>query len=91
MTGGHVAAAPQILGLVATAAPMPQTCGDGVCAAEFSAFCLHRHRTMPVAGIAYRPAEGAELTLTVTGPGGVKRSETVPSLTHARVGSLSAL
>lgn len=71
---GRVAAAPQILGLVASDEPMPLTCADGVCAAEFTAFCLQRERYMPEPGTAYRPAAGTELTLTVTRPDGTKRA-----------------
>lgn len=74
MMGGRVAAAPQILGLVATTEPTPLTCVGGICTAEFSTFCLQRQRIMPVAGTAYRPADGTELTLTVAGPDGTKWS-----------------
>ena len=74
MVGGGVAAAPQILGLLATVKPMPLTCANGMCAAEFSAFCMQKHRTSPAAGTAYRAVKGTELTLTYTDPGGAKRS-----------------
>ena len=62
--GGRASAAPQILGLVATTAPTPLTCSDGMCSAQFSAFCLQQHRISPTAGTAYRPAKGTALTLS---------------------------
>jgi hypothetical protein len=71
--GGRASAAPQILGLLATMAPTPLTCDDGMCSAQFSAFCLQQHRKSPTAGTAYRPAEGTVLTLTYTGPDGVEK------------------
>ncbi len=74
VVGRGVAAAPQILGLLATAEPTPLTCADGICAAEFSAFCIQKHRTSPPAGTAYRAAKGTELTLTYTDPSGARRS-----------------
>jgi len=71
---GPAAAAPQILGLVASAAPVPLTCAAGECAAAFPAFCLQRERTMPRQDAAYRAAEGTVLTLTFTGPDGMRRA-----------------
>ena len=62
--GGRASAAPQILGLLATNAPTPLTCNDGICSAQFSAFCLQQHRKSPTAGTAYRPAKRTALTLT---------------------------
>ncbi len=47
------AAAPQMLGLVATDAPTPLRCLNGACVAELSAFCLQRWRAIPAAGTAY--------------------------------------
>jgi hypothetical protein len=72
--GGRASAAPQILGLLATTAPTPLTCTDGVCSAQLSAFCLQEHRKSPTAGTAYRPAKGTALTLSVTGRDGVERT-----------------
>ena len=72
--GGRASAAPQILGLLATTAPTPLTCNDGVCSAQFSAFCLQEHRISPTAGTAYRPARGTALTLSFTGPDGIERT-----------------
>lgn len=63
-------AAPQMLGLVATAAPAPLTCEGGVCQAELSAFCLQRERDMPVPGTAYAPVDPAMITLVARMPDG---------------------
>lgn len=60
-------AAPQILGLVASAQPIPLTCEGGVCRAEVSSVCLQQHRKSPEPGTAYLPAEGSEITLTGAG------------------------
>jgi len=68
-------AAPQILGLIASAVPM--TCVDGTCTAELSAVCLQEHRPTPSTGTVYRPAKGIDITLTVTGPNGVERRKRV--------------
>ncbi len=64
---GELKAAPQILGLVASAEPTQLTCTDGVCKAEFSAFCLQEHRKSPNSGTVYLPSIKTELTLSVQG------------------------
>lgn len=67
-------AAPQILGLVATAEPVPMQCANGRCSALLSAFCLQKDRLPPDFGTAYVPADGAEITLIVTDAnGGIRR------------------
>lgn len=63
-------AAPQILGLVATAEPLALDCADGVCRVEVSSACLQKHRPVPQDGTAYRPADGADIGLIATGPDG---------------------
>ncbi|NQV57763.1 MAG: hypothetical protein HQ503_18010 [Rhodospirillales bacterium] len=73
-------AAPQILGLVATAEPVPLSCAGGICSAEISAVCLQEHRPAPDAGTAYRPAQGAALTLVVESEDGVQRELPVAGL-----------
>jgi hypothetical protein len=60
-------AAPQILGLLATAAPVALTCEGGVCTAELSAFCLQEKRPIPKVGTAYLPAPGTRITLQIAG------------------------
>lgn len=66
-------AAPQILGLVATAGPVPMQCDGGRCTALLSAFCLQKERLPPDFGTAYMPAANAEMTLVVTDADGETR------------------
>lgn len=66
-------AAPQILGLMATATPIPMTCADGTCTAELSSVCLQQHRPTPPTGTVYRPGTRTRITLTVTEPNGLVR------------------
>lgn len=56
---------PQALGLVATPAPAPMQCQDGLCTAYLSAFCLEEHRKSPQSRTAYRLADKTEVTLLV--------------------------
>ena len=65
-------AAPQILGIIATAEPVPLTCALGVCQAEFSSVCLQRNRDMPKDGTAYNLV-GDQVTLVITGKDGSER------------------
>lgn len=60
-------AAPQILGLVASAAPVPLHCADGTCTAELTTVCLQEYRAAPMPGAAYRASDQTRLTLTVAG------------------------
>lgn len=53
LTAATVPAAPQSLALVATDRPVHLSCADGVCAAEFTAFCLQPERSSPVPGTNY--------------------------------------
>lgn len=71
---GPAQAAPQILGLVATAEPTELRCENGVCSAQFTAFCLQEHRDIPIPGTAYRAAANSPLKLVVTDHSGRKRS-----------------
>jgi len=77
-------AAPQILGLVATATPLPMHCVDGVCSVEVSGVCLQEHRPAPLTGTAYRAAKGADLTLVVRDRDGVTRTLAVAELVDIR-------
>lgn len=58
-------AAPQMLGLVASAEPKPLYCADGTCRVELSAFCLQRERDMPAWGTVYGALDPAKLELVV--------------------------
>lgn len=73
LMANNALASAQILGLVATAEPVPLTCKDGVCRAEFTAVCLQQHRSAPVPGTAYEASAKTRLTLTVMLPGGGQR------------------
>jgi len=53
-SSGSALAAPQILALVATPAPVPLNCHDGVCRAELPAFCMQRSRPEPGNGVTYK-------------------------------------
>lgn len=66
-------AAPQILALVETQAPMPLICENGVCSAQFTAYCLQEHRDTPKYKAAYVPAPSTSLKLIVTDKAGHRR------------------
>jgi len=72
-----VAAAPQILGLVASNHSMPMKCENGLCATEASVFCLQKWRMSPVAGTKYSPAGGEGVQLVALGEDG--REVVVPN------------
>lgn len=81
-----VRAAPQILGLVASAEPIKLSCENGHCTAELSSFCLQAHRKAPHPGTAYLPAKRADLSLVVTADDGT--TKTFPAKRFVRVASL---
>ena len=74
---GPAGAAPQSLGLVATAEPVSMRCGADGCAALLSSFCLQRDRKSPGHGTPYSVAGGAGLSLHLTDAAGARR--TVPA------------
>jgi hypothetical protein len=63
---GAAWAAPQIMGLVATAEPAPMQCGDGRCTVLLSAFCLQEKRLPPDYYSAYLPADPGQVVLVVS-------------------------
>jgi len=70
---GHVAlAAPQILGLVASADPLPLNCERGICATQASSFCLQKWRLSPPAGTEFTVANNTGLRLIATTNDGVQ-------------------
>ena len=75
-------AAPQVLGLVATNAPVPLTCFAGECTAQFSSFCLQKARDNPAHGTAYRPV-GEDFTLVAIAADGTTRR--LPGADHLTV------
>lgn len=54
-TAAH--AAPQILGVVATAQPLKLHCADGHCQAEVPTLCLEHQRKAPIGGEVYKPTD----------------------------------
>ena len=80
---GITHAAPQTLGLVATAQPVPMICGDGGCIVQLSSFCLQRDRKSPNFLMPYYVAGGAGLWLHLTDADGGRR--TVPAEGLARL------
>jgi hypothetical protein len=56
-------AAPQILGVVASIAPVEMSCTGDTCTAQLSAFCLQRERDVPLERTAYRAADPEAFTL----------------------------
>ncbi len=58
------AAEPQILGVVATTAPIQMRCENGECTANLATFCLEPNRSQPTAGDAYRPASRAHVQIS---------------------------
>lgn len=66
-------AAPQILALVETEQATELACADGVCAAEFSAFCLQENRPSPAVGTVYSAIGDADIRLVLTLPDGSVR------------------
>jgi hypothetical protein len=71
--------APQILGLIATAEPVPLTCADGVCRAEFSSVRLQRDRDMPKEGTVYNLV-GDQVSLVITNKDGSERRMSAANL-----------
>lgn len=63
-------AAPQILALVETPAPLPMTCAGKTCRAELSAMCLQRERMTPLPGTAYRAAAPDDVRVVLTDAAG---------------------
>lgn len=81
-------AATQALALLETSGATPLTCADGVCRAEFSAFCLQKERPLPKTGAPYTVATGENLHLLLTAPDGAVRR--IPAADHIRIYSARA-
>lgn len=63
-------AEPQILGLIASLAPVTLQCQRGECSAEFSAYCIERDRRAPIKGNVYTIYDPATLTVEGVYPDG---------------------
>jgi len=64
--GGPAAAAPQILGIVASNGALPLICDAQGCHADLSTFCLQQPRANPDRGQRYRLADANSVTLVGT-------------------------
>lgn len=60
------AAAPQALAVAQTDIPVPLTCTDGICQAEFTSICLQERRASPRRGTVYRAVDSGPLRLVAT-------------------------
>ena len=81
VVGGNLTfAAPQILGLVASADPLPLNCERGVCATQASSFCLQKWRLSPPAGTEFTVANNTGLSLIATTNDGVQVSVINPKM-----------
>ena len=67
-------AAPQSLGLVATAQPIPMICDDGGCVAQLSSFCMQRGRKSPNFHTPYYVDGGTGVWLHLTDADGGQRT-----------------
>ncbi len=75
---------PQILGLIASLAPLPMVCDADHCSVEVSAFCLQQHAAVPERGTSYvLPAETMQ-RVTVAGQTSSGETVTIPS-SHLRL------
>ena len=76
---GPAAAAPQILGIVASNGALPLTCDQQGCHADLSTFCLQQPRANPDLGRRYQLADANSVTLVGTkSDGGIVRLPAAP-------------
>ncbi len=61
--GSQVAAAPQILALIASVEPVTLQCERGECRAEFTVYCIEKLRSSPVRGTVYNFHDPKSLVL----------------------------
>jgi hypothetical protein len=81
---GSAAAAPQILGIVASNGTLPLSCGKDGCRADLSTFCLQQPRANPQPGQRYELADAAAVMLVGTKAGGeIVRLPAAPFMTFA--------
>jgi hypothetical protein len=69
-TAGGAYAAPQVLGLTASNAPIPFRCAGDSCTAVAGTFCLQRDRVIPTWGTPYGASHPERLTLALLGRDG---------------------
>lgn len=70
VTVGGAFAAPQVLGLTASNAPIPFSCVGDSCTAVAGTFCLQRERVIPTWGTPYRASHPERLALSLLGSDG---------------------
>ena len=88
----QAAAEPQILGVIASLEPVTLQCERGECSAEFSSYCIERHRKSPIWGTVYNIHDPATLTLEgVTADGTVIQLSAIEHLTIASARGRSAI
>src|SRR5262249_48754508 len=75
------AAAPQVLGLMASNGPVPLRCDERDCSAIVPSFCLQRERAMPSYGTGYEATHPERMTLALTTANGTVR---LPAAAHLR-------
>ncbi len=66
-------AEPQILGVVATSAPIPMRCDGTECVAYLATFCLEPDRPQPPYGLTYRPAKPGHVQISTLASDGRHR------------------
>lgn len=85
-------AAPQMLGVVASAEPVSMSCTKSACTVELSSFCLQEERGIPMDGETYQALDPGKLTLVVTGAdGAVRRVSAAPYVQIASARGFSAV
>lgn len=88
-TASH--AAPQILGLVASATPVPLVCRDGYCRTELTTFCLQEWRPTPQLGTVYTPYGGEGVTLVGHRSDGEEVALNMDALKYETLGGYSSI
>lgn len=92
VSGYGARAAPQMLGVVASAGPLPMTCDGEKCSVELSAFCLQQGRSGPHDGTAYQAVDVGPVTLVATGADGtVRKISAAPYVSFASARGYSAV
>ncbi len=87
-----VIAAPQMLGVFATGpTPTPLHCADGLCSAEFTAFCLQQERDAPLDGTPYASVDPTQFQLSIRGADGLVRTVQAEDLTIRSARNYAAL
>lgn len=77
-------AAPQILGVIATATPQTFTCADGTCEVELTTFCLQKERSSPTDGATYHINRPDDLTVVLRDEAGNERRISADGLIRLR-------